>query len=385
MKNAAQSVISTVRQFIDGEDGPVAVLELVDSDTGFVTRELVQLASDGSILPWTPQPASPAMPTRQQTGSFASLAAAAVVLAPVAAAVRAATGAMSRAAPDGILEVATDGTDLFALEGEAGLHDGRAQRLHRFELAGDQCRRQAAPVLEPLRLSARRSITGLAVVGDNLWTMVADAMVGFGIFRLDITDPTAGFLPFVERGAGRFTLNALVSAMAVGPGCLLVGTAALADAHVRVGNWGPELLMLTPQDGWDLLIGQPRLGQDGLKVPASGLIPGLGNTRNAAIKAIATGRAGDRTVTCIALQEFSGKPVPDRRGARPDLFDYGGAVRIFRSDNLSDWQAMPLSLPQGTGPVTALHVTSEALLIGHEALGEAHVPVMALPLSWGSG
>jgi hypothetical protein len=379
MKRKTQGVITAIRQFVAGADGPVALLELTDVASGYVTRRMVQLSTTGETLSLEPAPPGFATPDRPGTGSFGSVGAAGMAFASVAVAARAIAAQLLLVAPDGIIEIATDGDQVFALEAEPDMHDGTRQRIHHLRIIGPRAEVARAPDLAPLRLTTRRSLTGLAVSDGRLLAMVADPMAGLDIFALTLSDPDAGFRPLLERGGERYMLNAAVSAVAAGPGGVLVGTAALADANLRVGNWGPELVLLPPDGGWDLVIGQPRLTPQGLQIPASGLMPGLGQAGNAAIKAIATGPLGGGTGTWIAVQRFAARPVADRRTARPDMFAYRGAARLYVSADLVDWRAVSMALPEGVGAITALHVTPRAVLIGHEGAGMGAVPMTVIP------
>ena len=107
-----------------------------------------------------------------------------------------------------------------------------------------------------------------------------------------------------------------------------------------------------------------------------GLLPGLGDARNAAIKAIA--QTGDDTV--IAIQAFAGEPQDDRRESRPDFFDYRGAVRLYRSADLVEWHEVPHALPRDADPVTAMAVAKGRLYVGFENLSHGGLPVQVVPL-----
>jgi hypothetical protein len=140
--------------------------------------------------------------------------------------------------------------------------------------------------LGALRLGAWRHVTAMRLVEDALLAAVADPTAGFDLFCFDLTAKQSAPTLLMTRGAHRFAVNAAVSAIRSSPYGILIGTAALAGPTQSFGSWGPELLLVTPDRDWDLLVGQPRFSPDGLKVPASNLAPGFGDPQNAAIKAI---------------------------------------------------------------------------------------------------
>jgi hypothetical protein len=371
----ASAKIVALRQFCPGTDGCLALIEMTDIDTGAITRRLQPLTSRG-----TPDPgAGPDAFGPSATGSYAGFALAAAALP----ALRAVAPLLVRLLPPDVTEIATDGRDLFLLEDDHARLDGTAQRLHRFEIGQDGWfRALPAPDLAPLALAPHRVITGLALTGSGLVVAVADPLAGFDVFHLP-RDPAKGvFSPLLAAGARRFMLNATIASFGAVSGGLLLGTAALAEATLRIGNWGPELLLLPEQGPADLIVGQPRTGTDDLMLPAAGMLPGLGRAGNAAIRAIATIQRRDgRSLTCIAVQDHAAAPVARRAEARPDLLDYSGEVRFYAATDLTDWKLLPARLPAGIGAVCALAVTAEGLLVGHEGLGAATLPVSFVSLA----
>lgn len=230
-----------------------------------------------------------------------------------------------------------------------------------------------------LRLGGGRRITALAFHDEALFAAVADPMAGFDLFRLDLPD-CAGWTLFLTRGAQRFALNAAVFAMLGTDQGLLLGTAALAAGPEAVGNWAPELILLLPDGQWDLIMGQPRFSPEGLKLPASARMPGMDLPGNAAVKAMAQGTIAGHPATVVALQDFAGAPVADRAAVLPDAMDYRGRLRLFVSLDLARWREMPHGMPTRTGEVTALCLTDQGLVIGHEADGSGRPPFSFIPL-----
>lgn len=231
----------------------------------------------------------------------------------------------------------------------------------------------------PLNLTPQRVVTRIALRAGVLHAAVADPVGGCDLFRMSLAGDRSAWEAVFTRGGDRFALNAAISAMAWAGDVLLLGTAALAAGAIAVGNWGPELLVVSPDGSWDLLIGQPRLSPSGLKLPASALTPGVDSPGNAAIVAIASGAAPGGPVV-IAMQDYAGPEPGDRTRLRPLLDDYCGAARFYRSDDLLDWSALDVALPADAGRITSLCITGSGLLIGHQGAAGERAPVTFVPL-----
>jgi SAM-dependent methyltransferase len=81
-------------------------------------------------------------------------------------------------------------------------------------------------------------------------------------------------------GAFRGKLNQIAMTLTPFKGQLYVGTAiqnCSFDFSNGVGPAPPEILRVNPDDTWELVVGDPRLTSEGLKVPLSGLTSGFGN------------------------------------------------------------------------------------------------------------
>ena len=85
-------------------------------------------------------------------------------------------------------------------------------------------------------------------------------------------------------------------------------------------------------------------------------------------------------LTVIAVQDRLGPAAAERRRLGPSLADYIGPVRLYANIAGSDWAAVPLSLSDTAGAVTALAVGPAGILIGHEGLGAEDLPVTLVPL-----
>ena len=369
-----------VEQVVALPGGFVGSMAVLDLDSGHHQSWLFRLDSHGSTLDLRPD--GPALASwMAQVGRLPASGQAAFVSPLIAAA---ATPALRsrlaeirreldrRALPFSAL--VSIGPRLWILAGAADEPGAIEQQILAADLNRPGELALHALPLDGLNLSETRRITVAARLGAALAVAVADPVRGFDLFRLEAEG--TDFLPVLTEGAGRFALNAAISAVAGnGKGGLLLGTAALAGPEDEPGNWGPELIDLMPDGNWDLVFGTMRFTPDRMAVPLSGMKPGLGDSANAAVRAIATGRVGGRPLTCVALQGFEGSHVQDRRAVQVDLMAYHGAVRLQASHDLQDWFSVPVVLPAGSGSVNVLAVTDQGLLIGHEGSDIRRVPV----------
>lgn len=358
------SVVKAVSRFHGAASGVVAELLLTDLDTAETSVELAHVDEEGRCIE-TAVPGRRGMDHLAAAGTpgVVMMAGRAIALRPGAEATAAAIAATS---PDGVARLHGDGAWYV-------VHGPFQRSLHAVTQDGARVRSLDTTSLS---LGGGRQITDVGLLSGILHVAVSDPVAGFDLFRCDLASGDTGFTLALSRGAYRFALNGAIASMAVSDRGLLMGTAALAGMVNPVGYWGPELLLVTGDGKWDLLIGQPRFTPDGMMLPASGLLPGLGDARNAAIKAIA--QAGDETV--IAIQSFAGEPQDDRRESRPDFFDYRGAVRLYRSPDFVEWHEVPHALPRDADPVTALAVAKGRLYVGFENLSHGGLPVHVVPL-----
>lgn len=269
----------------------------------------------------------------------------------------------------GLAGLAVAEGQLWVLDGDVLHSDGRDQQLFHLSLIDDDAEWSPVPVAG-LGLTPVRAITALASLAPWLYLAVCDPVAGFDIYRCDLGDVLGDFARVIGSGAQRFAVNAAVSAVASTPAGLLIGTAPMAHGPGPIGNWGPEVLVLNAAGGWDLIFGQPRFSPEGLRIPASGMGPGLGHAGNAAVKAMAHAQIDGRWITCVVLQQFSGKPAPDRAITRYDPRDYAGRIAIYTSGDMDSWTQVAARLPDHCGSVSAVAVAQGGVLIGHEALGD---------------
>ena len=132
------------------------------------------------------------------------------------------------------------------------------------------------------------AITSLCVAGDALYAATANPARGFQLWRL--TEPDGAWEKVLIDGAGRFSLNLMVTSMTAFAGALFLGTGIPGAGYDPETDTGPaacEIIRLNPDGTWDLIMGQPRFNDAGLKQPKSGLGPGFTNRFNAAIWSMA--------------------------------------------------------------------------------------------------
>jgi SAM-dependent methyltransferase len=103
---------------------------------------------------------------------------------------------------------------------------------------------------------------------------------GFQVWKTDAEgDPPYRWKKVLSHGAYRGRLNQGAITLQPFRDGLYVGTGIQEGGYDRYNNIGPaaaELIRINPDDSWDLIVGEPRLTPEGVKVPLSGLGPGFG-------------------------------------------------------------------------------------------------------------
>ncbi len=130
-------------------------------------------------------------------------------------------------------------------------------------------------------------VFNMAVLGDHLYAGTGNPTRGFEIWRT----AAEGSPPFtwervLDRGAGRFSLNASVASMVAFNGALYIGTGLPGLGRDRANDIGPaaaELIRLWPDGRFELVMGEPRFSAAGLQVPLSAMLPGFDDPRNSVI------------------------------------------------------------------------------------------------------
>jgi SAM-dependent methyltransferase len=124
-------------------------------------------------------------------------------------------------------------------------------------------------------------IFDMGVCGNYLYAGTINVRRGCELWRTDAEGPPPHrWTKVFDRGAGRGPYNQLIISLAEFQGDLYVGTGIQNGGHDRFNNIGPaagEVLCVHPDGAWELVVGEPRLTADGLRVPRSGLGPGFEN------------------------------------------------------------------------------------------------------------
>lgn len=105
---------------------------------------------------------------------------------------------------------------------------------------------------------------------------------------LEVWKTRGGSLPYrwskvIDHGAGRGRTNESAGSMCAFRGALYVGCGVLNGGYHRSAGIGPaaaELIRIWPDDSWDLIVGEARTTEQGLKVPLSGFGPGIDSLFN---------------------------------------------------------------------------------------------------------
>ena len=135
------------------------------------------------------------------------------------------------------------------------------------------------------RSSGNVTIFELGVFNDHLYAGTGNAERGFQLWK---TDAQGDDLPYdwtlvVDRGANRGPRNEGAISMYDFKGHLYVGSGIQHGGYDYENNIGPagaELIRVSADDTWELVVGSTRQGPDGTIEPISGLKPGFGHILN---------------------------------------------------------------------------------------------------------
>lgn len=107
---------------------------------------------------------------------------------------------------------------------------------------------------------------------------------GFQLWKTDGENfPNCRWTRVLTRGGGRGCNNQAVGSLKPFKGALYIGASIINGGYDRNHGIGPaaaELLRVHPDDTWDLVMGEGRLTDQGLKMPLSGLSAGFDNPFN---------------------------------------------------------------------------------------------------------
>ncbi len=124
----------------------------------------------------------------------------------------------------------------------------------------------------------------LAACGDFLYAGTGHFQQGLQIWRTRAEGkPPYHWECVLRHGADRGVLNQVAVSMVAFRNHLYVGTGIQQggiDQTNKVGPAAPELLRISEDGSWDLLVGAPRQTSQGFKMPLSGYRPGFNNPFN---------------------------------------------------------------------------------------------------------
>jgi hypothetical protein len=102
---------------------------------------------------------------------------------------------------------------------------------------------------------------------------------GLQLWKSDcLGSPPYRWTKVLDRGADRGPINETLGSLCEFNGALYVGSCIVNGGYDRKYSIGPapvELLRVHPDDSWDLIMGEGRETEQGLKLPLSGLGPGF--------------------------------------------------------------------------------------------------------------
>jgi hypothetical protein len=209
---------------------------------------------------------------------------------------------------------------------------------------------------------ANTTVFSLCVAHGYLYAGTASPVRGFQLWRTD----AKGKAPFswervLTDGAYRFNHNLSTAAMTEFKGDLYVGSGIPGLGYDRENDVGPaagELIRVHKDKSWDLIFGEPRCTPDGLKVPLSGLGPGLGDPYNSVIWAMCEHQGA----LYFGTHQWEPFDYAMHGGGAP----LQGGYQLWASHDGEDWEML---ITDGHGRVTAtglrtLQSTPEGLYVG---------------------
>lgn len=132
----------------------------------------------------------------------------------------------------------------------------------------------------------------LGACGKYIYTGTCNPQRGFQLWRSKAT----GKAPYkwekvLTEGAYRYGFNFTAATLTEFNGALYIGSGITGFGYDKPTDIGPaaaELIRLNPDDSWDLIFGDARFTPDGLKIPYSGMGPGMDNPHDSVTWAMAS-------------------------------------------------------------------------------------------------
>lgn len=130
---------------------------------------------------------------------------------------------------------------------------------------------------------SNKTVFEMAPMGDHLYVGTFN-LDGYQVWRTTAEgEPPYHWEQVISRGAYRGALNQCVLSMCAFKGQMYVGSAIQGggiDRQNKVGPAPPELIRISDNGDWELLVGEARDTPDGYKKPLSGYLPGFDNFFN---------------------------------------------------------------------------------------------------------
>jgi len=172
------------------------------------------------------------------------------------------------------------------------LVDGKLDRNGTIEptifVSDDPARGRWARASQPGFGDPRNAVVfQMAVLDDWLYAGTGNFTRGFEVWRARAEgEPPFEWERVLDRGAGRFSLNASVASIVPFNGALYIGTGLPGLGYDRAHDVGPaaaELVRLWPDGRFEVVVGSPRFSASGLQVPLSAMLPGFDDPANSVI------------------------------------------------------------------------------------------------------
>jgi SAM-dependent methyltransferase len=124
------------------------------------------------------------------------------------------------------------------------------------------------------------TVFDMEVFDDHLYAGTMNPNEGFQIWKTSARGaPPYNWELVMDKGGYRGQLNQIAMTLKAFNGHLYVGTAIQGggrDPDLNVGPAPCEILRIRPDNSWDIVVGDPRVTPQGLKVPLSGFGAGFG-------------------------------------------------------------------------------------------------------------
>ena len=188
----------------------------------------------------------------------------------------------------------------------------------------------------------------------HLYAGTLNVNKGFEIWKTTAEgQPPYKWKKVITQGAYRGRKNQMVMTMLPFKDRLYVGSAIQDggfDIQNRIGPAGVEIIRINPDDSWELVVGDPRVTPEGLKLPLSGLVAGFGSICAGYLPSMAVheGRLYAGTADWLCWLQWADRSkwpkelselLPDK--SIQQLIHSWGGFDLWRSDDGCRW--MPIT------------------------------------------